>query len=1609
MSFAAEKAKKVQWVAREVAKKLGGSEGNKAGLFADLYMSGVSPMDLTEQDESNFVDEVINIWEFAQHREPNTAKCRAYNMRIGGEGITPNKTVVEIITDNMPFLVDSITSCINSLGFSIHLVTHPVILVKRDEKGHLVSVHSRSDNEPGCSEVSFIRCEINEPSSVNKLELIEKNLTNVLSDVRHAVEDWHAMTGKVYESIASLKTHKINVSDEDLSEVIDFMEWTANHHFTFLGYCEYDFEPNGGSGTKVVSRSPLGILKGETQQGLTSLFEGTKHTSVSEDFFKDAYPLLLAKTTHISPVHRRDPLDSISIKRYDNTGKVVGMVQFFGLFTSVVYNRSPRDIPLLRHKVNRIIERSGFSDQWHDGKALLHILESFPRDELFQSTEDWLFDTSLAILHLQNRQRMSVFVRQDQFDRYVSCLVYTPRDRYDTNLRLKITEVLEKSFHGGLSSWQTQLGELAFARTHFIIKLSEKGTPKYDVAAIEQELTELSLTWRDRLNQLLVMECGEEEGLRLFDRYGSALSPAYQESFDEKVGVADILQMEKAFKSSCLQARLCRGGHEDPEVFQLKLYSTQGSVFLSDVLPVFENLNLRVKGERMFKATPNGKGEVVWIHDFEMTSYDGSPVSIEEIDKPFLETFNHVWCGDIENDGFNRLVAGAGFVWRECQLFRIYAKYLKQLQITFSQAYIEDVLLKNASITQNILKLFYIRFDPGIEGSREKKQQKILDSLASQLERVESLDEDRILNHFINAIVSTLRTNYFQQAKDGVKSYISIKLDSENIDEMPLPRPKYEIFVYSPTMEAVHLRGGKVARGGMRWSDRLEDFRTEILGLVKAQMVKNAVIVPTGSKGGFIVKNLPVHADRETTMNEVVRAYRTMIYGMLDITDNLVKGKIVPPKDVVRWDDDDPYLVVAADKGTATFSDYANEISNEYNFWLGDAFASGGSQGYDHKKMGITARGAWESVKHHFQEMGRDIQTEDTTVIGVGDMSGDVFGNGMLLSKHLKLVAAFNHMHIFVDPNPDPAKSFKERSRLFKLPRSSWIDYDSKLISKGGGVFDRAVKSIVLSPEMKVLLDIQKDKLTPNELIQYILRSEADLLWFGGIGTYVKSRHESNADVGDRVNDMLRVNAGELRCKVIGEGANLAVTQQGRIEYALRCGRLNTDAIDNSAGVDTSDHEVNIKVLFGKLIEQGKIDYTKRNKQLEDMTDEVARLVLKDNIWQNQAISNAQSQGTSILEEQIHFMRDLEAKGILNRTLEYLPDDTELSRRLADKQGLTRPELSVLLAYAKISLSREVIESDLPDSPYLIPKLISYFPKPLRTSLEKSILEHPLRREIVTTTVTNTVVNRMGMTMVNDLERQTGRPAATVVKAYLIARELLDTESLWNEIDSLHGQIGAGALKQITFFAYKRIKRLTKWFLRYGGEDLDIDKALHKYRPPFDELKNGIEQLLSARLRTIYNKRVQTYHGEQINSGFSHRLARLDPLWSAMDIITISQDVGFDVKDVARAYFALGETLNIDWLRESATQISGDTRWQQGASSAVVDDLMSSQKAITLKLLKSVKKVKDLFDAHGKIKQTAIDSTAVDNLMSDLVNVAKLDLPMLTIATRTLRTFAEAS
>ena len=1579
-----------------------GKRGPTIDRFVRGFFANVSPQDCAEADPDAITGAVRSIWEFAQTRKPGGAKVRVFNPGKK-EGWNVGHTVVEIINDDMPFLVDSVTAELNHRNLTVHLVIHPILSVTRTAAGRLSAIYLNDDDSETTRE-SVMHVQITEQTDPAALKELQKSLSGVLEDVRAAVQDWRPMRVCLADVIAGLDLNTGTLPKEEIAETGDFLRWLENNNFTFLGYREYAIRKLGKKHTlSVIPDSGLGLLRDKSVDVFEGIGDGTVLPTDLAEFLQRSALTLINKADQRSTVHRGVHLDTIMIKKLDDAGKTVGQRLFVGLFTSTVYNQSVESIPVIRKKARRLVERAGFSPVSHDGKALIHIIESLPRDELFQIGERELREMAMGILHLQERQKVALFTRRDPFGRYVSCMVYVPRDRYDTRLRQRLQDVLEGGFGGSVTAFYTQLSDEVLARLHFIVKTEPgKSYPKR-IPDIEADVIETARDWADDLALALAEAHGESRGVAYFNNYGTAFPAFYREWFSPAEAVRDIEKIERTVETGEISMTLYRHDDADGESVRFKVFNLDDPLPLSDVLPMLENMGLRVIDEIGHEVRPNDRNDV-WIHDFGMVSRSGAAIDLESVRDAFEDTFERVWHGDIEDDGFNAMVISSAMTCRKIVVLRAYSKYLRQAGILFSESYMMETLARNSGIACDIIALFEEMFEPREDGAK-RATTRIHRRLDAALDAVVNLDEDRILRRFLNLVDSTLRTNFYQLDADGnIKPYVSFKLDSGALDDLPLPRPSREIFVYSPRMEGVHLRGGDVARGGIRWSDRREDFRTEILGLMKAQMTKNAVIVPVGAKGGFVLKRPPTEGGREALQEEGIACYKMLIFGMLDITDNLSAGEVVPPAQVVRRDDDDPYLVVAADKGTATFSDIANGVARDYGFWLDDAFASGGSAGYDHKKMGITARGGWESVKRHFREIGINTQSDDFTVVGVGDMAGDVFGNGMLLSKHIKLIGAFNHLHIFVDPDPDPAASFRERERLFRLPRSSWTDYDAKLISRGGGLFERSAKSIKPSARVRELFGLTKESVTPNELIRAMLLSEADLFWFGGIGTYIKASDESNSDVGDRVNDPLRINGREVRAKIIGEGANLGLTQLGRIEYALNGGRLNTDFIDNSAGVASSDFEVNIKILLNEVIADGKLDLPARNKLLVKMTKDVGKHVLMDNYRQSMALSLAEAQARGKISEAGRFIRSLERAGELNRAVEFLPDDEGLEERKSRKQGLSRPELAVLLAYAKMTLYDDLLASDVPDDPWLVRDIGLYFPPLLTEQYGDYLGRHRLRREISATYITNSLVNRAGPTFVNDLADETGAGPDRIARAYLICRRVFGLPEYWTAIEALDNVIPADMQTELNLDILGLIRRATIWFVEKGGRSLNVADTVSSFEPGIAELAKSLDRHLSGSLAESVGRDTQSYVDRGVPERLARGVANLDVLFAGCDIVRIAQRGGEAVGETARTYYAIGDRFGFDWLRDAAAKISADNEWQSMAITAMVDDLYDQQARLTGLIIDTAggaNAIDAVLEAWESSRSHDVGRLA--GALQDLRQAESIDLAMLTVATRYTR------
>ena len=1527
--------------------------------FVAAYFDNCDPDELQARG-SNTLFAIANAhWRLLDAPRPaNTAKIRVFNPTLAEDGFVSDHTVIQIVNDNMPFLVDSVTMAINRGNRTAHWIVHPLLSVARDAQGRVLTVGSAAAanaatrNDPV---ESLIQVECDRIVSTAEQQALVEELERVLADVRAAVQDWRAMLERA-QAMAAAATNS-SLSPTDRQEGVDFLRWLEDRHFTFLGARDYDLKREGDVVSLVAKpETGLGILRGSVQTRETRLPPEAVALLESNEL------VLVTKAMTRATVHRPAWLDYVAVKRFDADGQVIGEARFLGLYTAAAYVAPVSDIPQVRSRVAAVMAAAGVVPDSHAAKSLQSILDAYPRDELFQIDTATLTEHAIGILRLQERQRTRLFLRRDPFGRFTSAMVFVPRERFNTELRIKIGKELMAALDGQSIEFTPMLTDSPQARIHYLVRATDLAPQNVSVPALEARIARLTRRWEDDCTSELLRAHGEGPGLALAHRFAEAFPTAYREDFSAQVAAEDADMLLALSDSSPLAVKLYRPLDAGPGNLRFKIYN-MAKVALSDSLPVLERMGARVLDEHPYRIGTNG--ESLWIHDLGLQL----PVDTDlaTVKDRFEALFAAAWRGEVESDDLNKLVLVTGLDARAISVLRAYTRYFKQLGFAFSQSYIEAALNKNASIAQAIVALFMARFEPTHSGDRAAAQQQIKLQIDTALGHVASLDEDRILRQFVSTVLATLRTNLWQTTSTGnAKPYVSFKLNPREVPGVPEPKPLFEIWVYSPRVEGVHLRGGKVARGGLRWSDRREDFRTEILGLVKAQQVKNTVIVPVGSKGGFVLKNAPPATERDAFMAEGIACYKLFLSGLLDITDNIIKGSVVPPAQVVRHDVDDPYLVVAADKGTATFSDIANGVSADYGFWLGDAFASGGSVGYDHKKMGITARGAWEAVKRHFRALDHNTQTTPFTVAGIGDMSGDVFGNGMLLSEHIQLVVAFDHRHIFIDPNPDVARSFAERQRLFNLPRSSWDDYDKSLISQGGGVYPRSAKSITLSPEARTVIGITAEELTPVELLKAILQAPVDLLYNGGIGTYVKASFETHAQVGDKASDAFRVNGGELRCKVVAEGGNLGCTQNGRIEYAQKGGLIYTDAIDNSAGVDCSDHEVNIKILLGSVVEAGDLTLKQRNDLLASMTDEVGHLVLQDNYYQTQALDIARHRPLYVLDGQQRLMQWLEGSNRLNRAIEFLPSDDEIAKRRARKQGLTAPENAVVLAYAKMAVFDELVASNLPDDPFFSRALKAYFPQVLTEKFGPAIAAHPLKREIIATFITNTVLNRTGATFVNFIAAEAGAATADVIRAFTLAREIFDLEPLWDQIDALDYKVDATLQLDLLTKLIAIAQRASRWMLRIRAQGTDLPTLIQRYQPAARELRQNLSAWLPLTAQEHWHQATGALVQAGVETALAQDLTALEFIFPALDLVDLAQSASTSLEQAARAYFGIEAELGLTEWRTQINRLPTDTLWQTQARGSARDDVYSIARQITLGQLSRGGEMESWRTQHGQ-------------------------------------------
>jgi glutamate dehydrogenase len=1523
--------------------------------FVRHFFRGVSEDDLRMHEAADLAAAALSHLEFGRVRKASQALVEIAPALDRDAPGAAHRALVRVVSPDMPFLVDSIGIVFSSMNIAVHLIVHPVLRVRRDARGRLLAL---ADDERAGVPESWQMMEIDRPADETQARELLRRLHGALDDVRKSVADFRPMLERVRAVANELERSPLPVPRSHAAEARALLSWMHDGHFVFLGYRHYHLKR--GRSRDVLVRDPdsgLGILRGAARGRTPAPIVLTGHL---RNKAREPDLLVLTKANTPSTVHRGSYLDYVGIKTFDAAGSVNGEHRFLGLWTSSAYHSSPAEIPLLRRKLDAVIQHFDLPPQSHDAKAVVNVIENFPRDELFQMSTAELIASVRGIVNLYERRRVRLFARRDAYERFYSCLVYVPRDRYNTEVRERIERIVRQRFGGTDVESQVQISDSNLARLHLLVRTPQGARAVENVAAVEEEIAAAAATWEDRLQQALVARGVGRDAVELANRHARMFPPGYRAEVEPAQALDDIADLDSlAADPAVPQINLRAHTGAPANHVHLRILRSGGLIPISDILPMLENFGLRVLEEHSYSLQHG-----VVIQDFLLEARDLKRADFAALEPLFKEAFLAAWRGEIENDGFNRLLLCAGLSAREIVVLRAYCRYLLQTGIPFSQAYMERVAVSQAPIARQLVRLFQTQF--ALDGrSREGAAERIRQAILRALDQVASLDEDRILRAYLSVIRATLRTNYYQMMGGGttpdctLKSWVSFKLDPHAIPELPLPRPKFEIFVYSPRVEGVHLRMGYVARGGIRWSDRREDFRTEVLGLMKAQNVKNTVIVPVGAKGGFYPKRLPAGGSREEIQKEGIASYQTFIRGLLDVTDNIVGGKTVAAREVVRRDGDDAYLVVAADKGTATFSDIANAISIEYGHWLGDAFASGGSAGYDHKGMGITARGAWECVKRHFRELGLDIQAREFTCAGIGDMSGDVFGNGMLLSKHTRLVAAFDHRHIFLDPNPNAAASFRERERLFKLPRSSWDDYSRKLISRGGGVWPRSAKSIQLSAEARALLGLEAAAATPVEVMRAVLRMPVDLLWNGGIGTYVKAHDETHADAHDRANDAIRADGREVRARVIGEGGNLGCTQMGRVEYARqggfenRGGRINTDFIDNSAGVNTSDVEVNIKILMADVARKGRQTLAARDKLLASMTDEVAALVLRNNYLQSQALSVLEQRAPERLTEYQSLVRALERGGLLNRSIEFLPDEEEFAERRKQRLGLTRPELAVVLAYSKIWLSNHLLDSDLPDDRYFASEVQRYFPTPLRKRHAREITRHRLKREIVATQTTNSLVNRMGPVFVTRAQEDTSATPADIARAYTIAREVFSMRALWVDIEALDNRVPAGVQYGMFYRTGRLLRHASYWLLRNRDRDLPIETAVRELRAGVQELDDNIDSTMTGGARAQHDATLAELSGAGVPEKLARRIARLAVLEPVLDIVALARSERARVPEVAHAYFELGVALGLDWLHVEIDRLAVDGSWQATARTGLRDSAMRAHRELTQQVLRT--------------------------------------------------------
>ena len=1584
------------------------AEADSLCRFAEAFFGIVALEELQQRQDSDLLGCTLSFWRFLQQLPQAEGTLRVFNPDTRQHGWQSTHSVVEILHPDQPFLVDSVRMALNQQGYAIHTLQNSVIAVRRDSDGQLLELLDIMDET--ASHESLMYIEIDRCATQAEMRALQTDLQQALAQVRAVVADFTPMRARVADLQKALDGPAFAwYPASQREEAQAFLQWLQDDHFTFMGYeCFAIAEGLGEQRLGIRPDSRLGLCASDP---LEDDLDGLPQPVL--DYLQQPLLLSFAKASRVSRVHRPTYPDYVSLREVDAEGRVLLEHRFMGLYTARVYSDSVEQIPWLRRKVADVRESIGFRGGSHLDKALRQLLQVLPRDDLFQMSPLQLQDTARGIVQIQERSQVRLFMRRGNYGRFWYCLVFVPREIYSTATRVKIEQVLMKRLQASECQFWTFFSESVLARTQLILRVDPRQQLDIDPVKIEQEVIQACRSWQDDFAARLHDSLGEARATELLVEFAGGFPPGYSDRFTPASGVVDLQHLLELTPERPLQMSFYQPLAQAAGVLHCKLYHLGEPLPLSDVMPILENLGLRVLGEFPFRLN-HRDGRQYWIHDFEFTFADQRGLDIQQVNQLCRDAFLAVWHGQAENDAFNRLVLLAAMSWRDVSLLRAFGRYLKQIRLGFELPYIAATLANHADIARELVRLFRTRFYLARKLSAEDlqdKQQKLEQAILQALDAVAVLNEDRILRRCLDLIKACLRSNFYQPDAQGkAKDYISFKFDPQAIPDLPLPRPMFEIFVYSPRVEGVHLRGGKVARGGLRWSDREEDYRTEVLGLVKAQQVKNAVIVPVGAKGGFVPRRLPVGGSRDEIQQEAIACYRLFIQGLLDITDNLVEGAVVPPESVVRHDGDDPYLVVAADKGTATFSDIANQIAASYGFWLGDAFASGGSAGYDHKKMGITASGAWVSVQRHFRELGINVQEDPISVLGIGDMAGDVFGNGLQMSRSVRLVAAFNHQHIFIDPTPDPERSYQERERLFQLPRSSWADYDPALISEGGGVFERSLKQIRLTPQMRECFAIEAENLTPAELINRLLKAPVDLLWNGGIGTYVKGAAESHADVGDKANDALRVNGSELRCRVIGEGGNLGMTQLGRVEYCLNGGAANTDFIDNAGGVDCSDHEVNIKIMLNELVAAEQMTGRQRNQLLAAMTDEVAGLVLTNNYRQTQAISLAARQAGLAMGEYRRFISAMESAGKLNRALEFLPSDEQLVERSAAGKGLTRSELSVLVSYAKADLKEALAASDVPEDSYLARELRSAFPAELVSRHPDDLLQHRLRREIIATQLANDLVNHMGITFLRRVEQSTGAPASDIARAYVVARDVFDLRQRFAEIEALDYRVPATLQLEMMDDLVRLGRRATRWFIRNRRTLLDPQREVEHFRPRIAALVQDFDSLLQGPVREQWEAKYSAWVEAGVPDAVARLVAGSGHFYTMLGIVEAAETTDQPSERVAQVFFGLGSELQLPWFAQQINQLSVDNHWQALARESYRDDLDWQVRSMTVAALQGGTEEQPVAALIEQwLGRNTLHCQRWRNMLGELRAAGSGDYPMIAVAMRELLDLAQSS